>query len=55
MTDADKHTPDFQITDQYIRLLEQMIQQAPQFWLWSHNRWKRTRERWEELKREGRI
>jgi KDO2-lipid IV(A) lauroyltransferase len=55
MTDADKHTPDFQITDQYIRLLEQMIQQAPQFWLWSHNRWKRTRERWEELKREGKV
>lgn len=32
------------ITDRYFALLEQTIKREPQYWLWSHNRWKRTRE-----------
>lgn len=35
---------DFEITDIYFRMLEESIRQRPEFWLWSHNRWKRTRE-----------
>ena len=35
---------DYELTDIYFRLLEQSIQRAPEFWLWSHNRWSRTRE-----------
>lgn len=35
---------DFKITDIYFRMLEESIRQRPEFWLWSHNRWKRTRE-----------
>ena len=34
----------FYYTKEYFRLLEQSIRRAPQYWLWSHNRWKRTRE-----------
>lgn len=34
----------FHFTKEYFRLLEASIRRAPQFWLWSHNRWKRTRE-----------
>ena len=34
----------FHYTKEYFRLLEQSIRRAPQYWLWSHNRWKRTRE-----------
>ncbi|MES2554844.1 MAG: lysophospholipid acyltransferase family protein [Bacteroidota bacterium] len=30
------------LTEQHARLLEQRIQQEPQYWLWSHKRWKRT-------------
>ncbi|MDH4473590.1 MAG: lysophospholipid acyltransferase family protein [Fluviicola sp.] len=30
------------LTEQHVRLLEQRIQQEPQYWLWSHKRWKRT-------------
>jgi KDO2-lipid IV(A) lauroyltransferase len=26
-------------------MLEESIQRAPETWLWSHDRWKRTRER----------
>ncbi len=30
------------LTEQHTRLLEQRIQEEPQYWLWSHKRWKRT-------------
>lgn len=32
--------PDFEITDRYIGLMEQTILRAPEYWLWTHNRWK---------------
>jgi KDO2-lipid IV(A) lauroyltransferase len=35
---------EYEITDAYFRMLEASIRRAPQYWLWSHNRWKRTRE-----------
>lgn len=33
-----------EITDAYFAMLEKTINRAPEYWLWSHNRWKRTRE-----------
>ncbi|MDR0370808.1 MAG: lysophospholipid acyltransferase family protein [Prevotellaceae bacterium] len=33
-------TTQFEITEKYARLLEQDIRNAPQYWLWSHRRWK---------------
>lgn len=39
---------DYEITDIYFRMLEESIHRAPEFWLWSHNRWKRTREEFNE-------
>ncbi len=36
--------PPMSITDEYYRRMETTIRRAPQYWLWSHNRWKRTRE-----------
>ena len=44
MTDQPKSFPNYEITVDYARRLEATIQRAPQFWLWSHNRWKRTYE-----------
>lgn len=35
---------EFELTDLYFKRMEQTINRAPQYWLWSHNRWKRTRE-----------
>ena len=35
---------EFELTDNFFQRLEQTINRAPQYWLWSHNRWKRTRE-----------
>ena len=39
--------PDYQLTEQYIRLLEERVRQQPECYLWSHNRWKRTREEYD--------
>lgn len=39
---------EFEITDIYFQLLEESIRRAPEFWLWSHNRWKRTRQEFDE-------
>lgn len=36
--------PDFALTDLYYRHLEATLRRAPEFYLWSHNRFKRTRE-----------
>lgn len=45
-----KDIPDWQLTEMYAQQLEQMITERPGYWLWSHNRWKRTKEEW--LKRQ---
>lgn len=39
---------EYGLTDIYYRMLEQNIKQAPEFWLWSHKRWVRTREEFNE-------
>ena len=33
-------TKEFEITEKYMQLLEKRIQTTPQYWLWSHRRWK---------------
>lgn len=35
---------EFPITEIYMHLLEETINRAPAYWLWSHNRWKRKRD-----------
>ena len=39
---------EFEVTDIYYQHLEQSILRAPEFWLWSHNRWSRTRKEFNE-------
>ncbi|MBP5516011.1 MAG: lysophospholipid acyltransferase family protein [Bacteroidales bacterium] len=43
LTDKPQELPDGEITQRYACHLETMIQQEPQYWLWSHRRWKLTR------------
>ncbi|WP_443945433.1 lysophospholipid acyltransferase family protein [Pedobacter sp. AW1-32] len=33
-------TADFEITEMHTRLLEEIIREKPEYWLWSHRRWK---------------
>lgn len=39
-----KQLEKYELTDEYFRRLEQSIRRDPVCYLWSHNRWKRTRE-----------
>lgn len=48
MTREPKELEDFKLTDMYFDMLEKSIHRAPEFWLWSHNRWKRTRKEFNE-------
>lgn len=38
------------ITESHVRILEKMIREAPQYWLWSHRRWKHSYEKYLEVK-----
>jgi len=44
ITRNPKEKKEFEITDIYFQQLEKRIIESPEFWLWTHNRWKRTRE-----------
>lgn len=43
-----KELKEFESVDIYFQMLEQTIRRQPELWLWSHNRWKRTREEFNE-------
>lgn len=40
--DANK-SPNYEITDKFLELVEQQIYEAPEYYLWTHNRWKHRR------------
>ena len=50
MTHTPAERPDFDLTDQYMKMLEKDICTTPHMWLWTHKRWRRTKEEW--LKRQ---
>jgi Kdo2-lipid IVA lauroyltransferase/acyltransferase len=55
LTDQPRTTQWGEITEMHVGLLEQRILAEPQYWLWSHKRWKRTvPEDTESLKTEQR-
>ena len=41
ITDQPQAEPYGRITEQHTQKLEQLILQAPEFWVWTHKRWKR--------------
>jgi Kdo2-lipid IVA lauroyltransferase/acyltransferase len=43
MSDEPEKTAEFEITEQYARLMEQTILRDPAYWLWTHKRWKHKR------------
>lgn len=36
--------PEHYITDTHVKRLEEVIREKPEFWIWSHRRWKRKRQ-----------
>ncbi len=43
ITDDPSSTTDTEITEKHVRLLEGRIRAQPEYWLWTHRRWKRKR------------
>ena len=43
ISDNPSQTEEFEITEKYVRSLEQAIRDDPSNWLWSHRRWKHKR------------
>ena len=48
ITRTPEQLKEFETTDIYHQMLEASIRRQPELWLWSHNRWKRTREEFNE-------
>lgn len=46
ITSEPQKQEQFWLTEQYSKMLEHTIMRSPSYWLWSHRRWKRTREEW---------
>lgn len=44
VTDEARKCPQFEITNQCNAMLEKLILEQPEFWLWSHKRWKHKRK-----------
>ena len=40
ITENPKEFEDYQITDEFLKLVEQQIIEAPEYYLWTHKRWK---------------
>ncbi len=43
LSDNAKEVPNYEITDKFLKLVEQQIYEQPEFYLWSHKRWKHRR------------
>ena len=48
LTDQPKEEPSGRITELHVKALEKQIIEKPQYWLWSHKRWKNKMEKREE-------
>ncbi len=40
LTENPRKTKPFEITENHVRALEELVNQQPEYWLWSHRRWK---------------
>lgn len=44
MFDNPKEVPNYQISDEFLRRVEKQILEAPEFYLWTHKRWKHKKK-----------
>ncbi|HEU0137466.1 MAG TPA: hypothetical protein VFQ50_09250, partial [Flavobacterium sp.] len=42
LAENPRHFPDYEITDMFLRRVEKQIEDAPEFYLWTHKRWKHS-------------
>ena len=43
LSENPRAVPNYEITDKYLKMVEQQIIEAPEFYLWTHKRWKHRR------------
>jgi KDO2-lipid IV(A) lauroyltransferase len=43
LSENASEVPNYEITDQFLKLVEQQIHEAPEYYLWTHKRWKHRR------------
>ncbi len=57
LTETPRELPFGEITKMHTRMLEEDINKAPSYWLWTHKRWKRTRKDFEKhaMKKEKEV
>lgn len=55
ITTNPKEFDKFRLTSIYSSMLEETIKRAPAYWLWSHRRWKRTKEEWLKMNKHRAI
>lgn len=49
VTRTPNELPEHGVTIEFFRLLEESIRRQPAFYLWTHNRWKRTKEEFDQV------
>ena len=49
VTDTPTTEPELQVTERYYSMLEETIRRDPTCYLWTHNRWKRTRQQYDSM------
>ena len=49
LTEQPSGTKELEIMEMYFRFVEETIHEAPEFWLWTHNRWKFNKQDFENL------
>jgi KDO2-lipid IV(A) lauroyltransferase len=49
ISDYPGQTKEFEITENHTRMLEKIIVRKPEYWLWSHKRWKHNRKKIEQF------
>ncbi|MDR1886643.1 MAG: lysophospholipid acyltransferase family protein [Prevotellaceae bacterium] len=43
LSESSKITSVHELTDKYLRMMEKIIYDKPEYWMWSHRRWKRRK------------
>ena len=42
--ESTRNLPKYMVTDTHVKRLEEMIREKPEYWLWTHRRWKYKKE-----------
>jgi KDO2-lipid IV(A) lauroyltransferase len=44
LTEDSRSLPEFELTEMHVKFLDRIIRENPEYWIWSHRRWKYKRE-----------